>query len=474
MRIIYKTIRGYYPLVTLILSLLLINEQPCSAERTKKYEKRVPVRSGQGITIANFSHCDFSVKYHDKQEVYYNFTVRIESSDDDDEAEFIDSFYVRDRTSDKEIVVQMIDRAPANEKSDVTIFGIDFGEEFSKSCKGEIYIPQSAWVNIGIRSCKMNVEDMQQEVKIIGEYNTITAKNCKNIKNIMNKYGSVRLYSCSGYPITLEGRNGTYSSQNSNDITINAPYSKIELYEVNGKAEVQSRSGTIRAKNVSQGIVCAADYSSITLEKIKNKTSISSKSATLNISETEALSIDADYSTIGIKKVLSNDSVYGVEIVSRSSTIRLDDITAKTDIESPFSTIGLRDIRGSVTIIGKSSTVNGARLTGNIDITTDGGGVELREVRAKNIHTETTGGKIRYSLQQHPEKLSLYAEQGTVVVTMPPGFDGELHLSCSKEIESNLECITSSAKTRKFDGKSKTGKKSIVTIRSSSLRFDEN
>ena len=68
----------------------------------------------------------------------------------------------------------------------------------------------------------------------------------------------------------------------------------------------------------------------------------------------------------------------------------------------------------------------------------------------------------------------VYAEQGNVAIIVPKSFDGELHLSASNDIESNIECLTSAGKVRKFDGKSMTGKKSTVTIRSSILRFDEN
>ncbi|HRE57577.1 MAG TPA: DUF4097 family beta strand repeat-containing protein [Candidatus Kapabacteria bacterium] len=469
-----KTIQKYIYLLCVLMLLIMVEQEECSAEKTKKYEKRMSVKPSQSITIANFTHSDIMIKYHDKPEIYYSLTVRIQSSDEDDEIEFIDSVYIRDRISEKEIVVQMIDRAPNNQKSDVKIFGIDFGEEFLKSCKGEIYIPQSAWVNIGIRSTKLTIDDIIQELKIIGESNTIIAKNCKNIKTIVNKNGTTRLYSCNGFPVNLEGKNGTYTAQNIGNIVVNAPYSKIELYDVNGKAEIQSRSGTVRVKNITQGLICRADYTSMNIEKIKNNTSIYTKSATITITEAESVSMDADYATIGIRKVIAADSLHGVEIVSRSSTIRLDDIAAKIDIESPYSTIGVRDIRGNLKFSGKSSTVNGTRVSGNIDIVSDNGGVELRDVKAKNIYTEMYNGKIRYSLMQHPEKISLYAEQGNVALTVPKSFDGELHLSASNDIESNIECLTSAGKVRKFDGKSMTGKKSTVTIRSSILRFDEN
>lgn len=461
----------------LIVALLLgiIEQKECYAEKTKKYEKRITVKPHQAITIANFAHSELMVKYHDKPEIYYSLTVRIQSNDEDNETEFIDSIYIRDRSSEKEIVVQMIDRAPNNEKTDVKIFGIDFGDEFLKSCKGEIYVPLSSWINIGVRTTKLTMDDIPQEVKIIGEHNTIVAKNCKNIKNITNKNGTTRLYTCNGFPINLEGKNGTYTAQNVGDIVVNAPYSKIELYDVVGNAEIQSRSGTVRAKNITQGLTCRADYTSMNVEKIKNKTSIYSKSATINISEAESVSLDADYATIGIRKVTAIDSLRGVEIVSRSSTIRLDDIAAKIDIESPYSTIGVRDIRGNVKVAGKSSTVTGIRINGNIDIVSDNGGVELRDVKAKNIYTEMYNGKIRYYVLQQPEKVSLYAEQGAVALIVPKGFDGELHLSSAGgDIESNVECLISAGKVRKFDGKSMTGKKSIVTIRSSSVRFDEN
>lgn len=467
----YKTIIGF-----LIVALLLgiIEQKECYAEKTKKYEKRITVKPHQAITIANFAHSELMIKYHDKPEIFYSLTVRIQSNDEDNETEFIDSVYIRDRSSEKEIVVQMIDRAPNNEKTDVKIFGIDFGDEFLKSCKGEIYVPQSSWINIGIRSTKLTIDDIVQELKIMGESNTIIAKNCKNIKTVVNKNGTTRLYSCNGFPINLEGKNGAYTAHNVGDIIVNAPYSKIELYDVNGKAEIQSRSGTVRAKNITQGLTCRADYTSINVEKIKDNTTISSKSATINITEAESVSLDADYAMIGIRKVTANDSLRGVEIVSRSSTIRLDDIAAKIDIESPYSTIGMRDIRGNIKVAGKSSTVTGMRVNGNIDIVSDNGGVELRDVKAKNIYTEMYNGKIRYSLMQHPEKISLYAEQGNVALIVPKSFDGELHLSASNDIESNIECLTSAGKVRKFDGKSMTGKKSTVTIRSSILRFDEN
>ncbi len=460
--------------ILMLIAAILFTSGNAFADRVKKIERKISVKPDQGIILANFSNADLIIKSHDKSEISYSLTVTIKADDADDENEFIDSIYFKERNSAKEVILQMIDHAPNNEQTDITIFGLQFGDVFNKSVKGEIYLPLSAWVNIGMRSCKANIDAITAELKTAGDHNALTLKNCKNIKSISNKNGTAKLSECAGNTLEIEGRNGTYSCYGINGmLTINAPYSTIEVKDLIGKLNVQSRSGIIKCNNISEEVMCSADYSTIKMERIKRNMTVSARSSTLNFTEVNSVNVDADYSTINIRKSIVQDSARGVEIVSRSATIRLDEIKAKVDIEAPYSKIGFREVNGNIGCIGRSSTITGVRTEGNLDISSDYGVLEFREIKAKVIRAETTNGNIRFGLLEQPEKLIMHAPHGTISITVPHGFDGKIHLNALSGIDSNLDCLSGQPDTRKFDGKSRTGKISDISIRAANILFNE-
>lgn len=462
-------------IVCVTFATLLLTVPVAKADRTKKIENRIPVKPDQGVVLASFQNSDLIIKYHDKPEITYSLTVTIKSDDEDDENEFIDSIYIKDKISSKEIMVQMVDHAPPNEQSDVNIFGLHFGDEFRKTVRGEVFIPSCGWINIGLRNCRVTIDDISAEMKVAGSSNTASIKRCKNIKSIENKYGSTKLYECGGNGISVEGKSGNYTFYSiKGNLSVDAPYSTVEANDIVGKLSVEARSGKVKCKNVSEELKCNADYSEISLEKIKKNIMISARSGVINLSEIGSARIDANYSTVNIRKVNVSDTSRGIEIVGRSGTMRLDEINAKVDIDAPYSTIGLRDISGNVAFIGRSSKVSGLRISGNIDISAEYGTLELREIRSKIVQCETENGSIRLNLSQLPEKVMLYTPQGNVSITVPRNFDGTLHLNSSSEIDSNLECLSGSSNTRKFEGKQRTGKGSDISVRAGTLRFYEN
>ena len=341
--------------------------------------------------------------------------------------------------------------------------------------RGEVFIPSCAWVNIGLRYCKATIDNIAAEMKIAGDNNSLSIRKCKSIKSINNKYGTVKAYECAGNTLSIEGKSGNYALYSINgNVSVEAPYSTVELNDVNGSLTIAARSGSVKCKNISAEVRCSADYAQIYMDKISKNLSISSRSGTVNLSDVNTVKVDADYSTINIRKVNISDTTRGIEIVTRSGTVRLDEINAKVDIDAPYSTVGLREISGNVAFIGRSSKVSGLRISGNIDVAAEYGTVELREIRSKIIQCETENGGIRLNLGQLPEKVMLYAPQGNVSITVPRNFDGTLHLNSSSEIDSNLECLSGSSNTRRFEGKQRTGKGSDITVRAGTLRFYEN
>lgn len=462
-------------IVCVTFATLLLTVPVAKADRTKKIENRIPVKPDQGVVLASFQYSDLIIKYHDKPEVLYSLTVTVSSDDEDDEIELIDSIYINDKISSNEIMVQMVDHAPQNSQSDIKILGISFSEGFKKSVRGEVLIPACRWTNIGLRYSRATVDDISSEMKIAGSNNTISVKRCKNIRSISNQYGTTKLYDCAGNGMTVEGKSGSYAFYSiKGNLSLDVPYSTVEANDIIGKLSVEARSSKVKCKNVSEEVKCNADYAEISIEKVKKNMNISCRSGTVNLSEISNVRIDANYSTINIRKVNVSDTSRGIEIINRSGTVRLDEVNAKVDIDAPYSTIGLRDITGNVAFIGRSSKVSGLRISGNIDISAEYGTLELREIRSKIIRCETENGGIRLNISQLPEKVMLYAPKGNVSITVPRNFDGALHLNSSSEIDSNLECLSGSASTRKFEGKQRTGKGSDISVRAGTLRFYEN
>ena len=125
-----------FSIICIVFATTLFTVPAAKADRTKKIENRIPVKPDQGVVLASFQNSDLIIKYHDKPEIVYSLTVTIKSNDEDDENEFIDSIYVKDKVSAKEVMVQMVDHAPPNEHSDVNIFGLHFGDEFKKNGEG--------------------------------------------------------------------------------------------------------------------------------------------------------------------------------------------------------------------------------------------------------------------------------------------------------------------------------------------------
>lgn len=137
-------------------------------------------------------------------------------------------------------------------------------------------------------------------------------------------------------------------------IRVNSKYSNIKLIDLNGKAEISNRSGSVTAKNLMQGIDVSNNYGNHELSNIKGDIQINSRSGNSELEEIQGnVTIDSDYSEMNISNVNGT-----LKVKNKSGSLRAEHIKGALEFDGNYSKVTLKHISGSVSMQNKSGTVN--------------------------------------------------------------------------------------------------------------------
>ena len=409
-----------------------------SFARTKVVEKRFSTKPNQRIEIADLGGSHITIKSWDKDEVYVKVKFSFSSSKDEYAENVIKSFDIV--ASEDESALTISSKKIGNESTWSHFLGIKFRMFFyeSSNLEGEIFVPRNNSFKSGFQYSSISLQEMKGAVELLGTGNTIEVKNCNLLNKIKNNYGKIKITDCGGN-LSINGINSNIDINGfSGSLDIDGDYSDIVLKGIAKNTSINSISGKQAISDIGGDFTIKSSYSTMQINNVNGFVDVHNEGGTIDIKNVGGVKVDAAYATISIKSV-TGKSGKEIFIKGQSGKLLLENIVGNLNIESPYSPMELRNIKGDVKISGSSAEINGEKITGNLKIQSPYSKLFFREVSSKNIFIKDQSSQVDIKLITVPEEIDIENDYGNVNVEMPGGYSGEVNLSVEHGlISSNL------------------------------------
>lgn len=422
-----------------ILALLALATTLLSADRfdrSRDLEHRVSVEPQQHIEIRGFSGSHIEFRTWDRNEVAIAITVRITSSDERYEEEYINSLEIRETKTTSGVLLELREREGGPSGSFWNLFkGASY---VKKEIRGEVMIPRANPLTLDFRYGTVALEGMKGELNIKGKSNNLSLKDCAQIRTVENDYGTSEILT-SGGTLDLQGTSSTVTIASFNGTAaINAPYSTIRVSGLTGGGVIRSQSGTVTVQNAGGEMTINAEYSKITVTEVRGPVAIETKSGTVRVSKTLGLRVDAPYTDVEVAEI-DGTGRGPITIANRSGSIALDQIKGDVVLDCPYTSVDLKSVTGSVDVRSKSSTIRANGITGNWKSQTEYSTLRLRGLTAKSIEVVNKSNEVEVEALAVPERVKIRNEYGSVDVSLPRGYSGTVDLEAEYgSIETDL------------------------------------
>lgn len=406
--------------------------------RTKVVEKHFPAKPNQRIEIAGLGGARIIIKSWDKDEVYVKVKFSFSSSKDEYEENVIKSFDIISSESDSQLIISS--KKIGNESTWSSFLGIKFRMFFyeNTNIEGEIFVPRNNSFKCGFQYSSISLEEMRGEVELSGIGNTIEIKNCNLLNKIKNNYGKIKIIDCAGNLILKSINSDIDINGLSGSLDIDGDYSDIVLRGITQNTSINSKSGNQSISDIGGDLTINSAYSTMQIEKVNGFVDVHNQGGTIDIKNVGGVKVDAAYATISIKSV-TGKSGKDIFIKGQSGKLVLENIAGNLNIESLYSPMELRNIKGDMKIGGSSAEINGEKITGNLNIQSAYSKLFFRELSSKNIFIKDQSGQVDLKLVTVPMEIDIKNDYGNVNVEMPGGYSGEVNLSVEHGIiSSNL------------------------------------
>ena len=420
-------------------------------DRHRTIEEHYATTPSQSIELRGFSGSRIKVRSWDKNEVSIKLDVSFSSSNDRDEQKYLDAIVVKSTVQETSLRIeyQEPEAAMKSNRSFWTWLNSVFSGSYTrKETEGEIFVPRANPLSAEVRYGVIEMEGMKGALSFLGTGNTVKLKDCRALGEVTNDYGRATLENCAGN-LHFSSKNTTILlDQFDGKAVIDADYSTITVRDIKQSLSIRSASGTIRVDDVGGDLTVQSDYTTITVNNVKGMLSVEDKSGMIRARGMDGAVIDGQYSTMEIADVWGKAGKV-IALEGQSGSITLSNATGDVRINNPYGIIDLKDIRGNVEVQSKSSNIRAAGVTGNWSSTTEYSLVTLRDLSAKRVSVSNSSSPIDITLKTVPTDVEIRNEYGTVTLSMPPGFSGDVDINVTyARIETNLPL----AKTKSFDG----------------------
>ncbi|MEX2117353.1 MAG: DUF4097 family beta strand repeat-containing protein [Bacteroidota bacterium] len=407
------------------VSLMLVAASPAS-DQTRDLEHRSRTTPAQRIEIRGLSGSEIEFKSWDKNEVAMTIHVRISSSDQEYEEEYIRSLDIRETKSETTLLLEFVElRRGVKGGGFWSIFS--GGNYVRKEIRGEVFVPRSNALTTDFSYGSIALESMKGELKILGKNNSLSLKECSDVRNVENDYGESVLQNCGGN-LKLKGTSSKVTIESfKGPVDIEAQYSTILVKDVTQSATIKSQSGRITAESIGGNVAIQSDYTTIVASSIKGDLTVGTKSGSLRVKGVQGLTIEAPYTTVEASDV-SSPAGKPVSFSGQSGSLTLDNVKGDLQLDGPYSNIDLKNIQGSVDLQSKSSSVTAEEVSGDWKSKTEYSTLRLRSLRSKSVRITNKSNNVRVDLRTVPSEVIIRNEYGGVEVTMPKGFAGEVTL----------------------------------------------
>lgn len=407
-----------------------------SFDRSRDLEHRATVEPHQRIEIRGFSGSHIEFRTWDRNEVAIIMTARISSSDEQYEEEYINSLEIRESKTSSTLLLELREREGGPRGSFWSLF--KGGNYVKKEIRGEVFIPRANPLTLDFRYGTVALEGMKGELNIHGKNNNLSLKDCEQIRTVENDYGTSEVLT-SGGTLDLQGTSSTVTiSAFSGKAMIDAPYSTIRVNDLTGGGVIRSQSGAVTVQNVGGDLTVNADYSRIAVTDVRGSVAITTKSGTVRVRKAVGLRVEAPYTEVEAAEIDAAGRE-PITILNQSGSIALDQIKGDVVLDCPYTGVDLKSVSGSVEVRSKSSTIRANDVTGNWKSQTEYSTLRLRGLSAKSIVVVNKSNRVDLEILAVPERIEIRNEYGSVDVALPKGFSGAVDLDAEYgSIETNL------------------------------------
>jgi DUF4097 and DUF4098 domain-containing protein YvlB len=404
----------------------------------KNIKKSFSIEPGKLIEIETVSGLDINVKSWDKDEVYFDLRLKVTSSDEELEAEYVEYFDIIEKHRNSKLVIKFDEEEVDGGWSFWDIFRGRFYFDFSKEIKGNIYVPRANPLKADFKYSIIRLDDMLGEINLIGRSNELYLNNCGNIFAIENDYGDNFILN-SGGELNLNSRSGNVTVDNfEGPIKIIADYSKIDVRKVKGILDVKTRSANVNVEDIDSDLKMSADYSDVIIKNINGFADLKNRSGKFDVTNVKGIRIDAPYTTCNINGV-SGIKGKDIEISDRSGHISIEKATGNVVIDDSYSDITLKSIDGNVNLTSRSSTVIGSDIKGNWESGTNYCTIQLEKFSGKEIVITNRSDPVIIGILRVPELVDIENDFGNIEFALPGSYNGEINLYVSHgEIKSGF------------------------------------
>lgn len=412
---------------TLLIAIaLLVASHSALAGASRVVEKRVATKAGQRIEVNGISGSKVIFRSWEKDEVYVRLNVSMSSSDAEYENEFIEGVSIDDVQSANAVRITL--REGGSQERKGSWLSKLFGQFFvNKEISGEVYVPQKNALTTDMKYGSMTLEGMTGDVELLGTSNSVTLRNCSSVSRIENNYGTTRIEN-SGGDLKLSGTSSKVTVADfTGSVEIDANYSTVTVSHVTQDITVSDQSGKVSVDDVGGRASIDANYSSVSLTRVKGAADVVSTSGTVRIRDAGAADVRANYSSIDVTGI-SGSAGKQHFVKSQSGRLTVEDVVGDIVIDNPYSTINLLRVQGSVTLTSTSATIDAAEVTGDWKSQTQYSTISLRQLSAKAISITNSSNPVKLSLKSLPTSVSIQNTYGSVRMSMPSGFSGEVDL----------------------------------------------
>lgn len=450
--------------ITKYLIALLFVTTAITGTSRKEFKKSFPVQPNQSIDIRTVSSLDVKIRSWDKNEVMFDLDISINSSDNNFEEYYIETFDIIS-TSRTEYLLLEFEEIENGGWSIWDIFRLKFHFYVEKNISGEIWVPRDNPLTSDFRYGDVLLEDMAAEINIDGRSNELIIKNCPNIRTIKNDYGNVTI-SNSGGKLLLESRSSEVKLNGfSGIVKIDAPYSNVEIFDVDSTLILSTRSSNVIAKNIKGDLKLNSDYCKVEVENIEGYVTISDRSGELYIKNVEGLKIDIPYSKCRIDGI-NGKSNKPLEIASRSGNISIYNVIADIIIDDTYSNFDFKNITGNINLYSRSGEITGENIVGNWISETQYSSIKLKGLNADRVSVTNRSEPISIDFIKSPQSIDIKNEYGGVNLLLPNNYKGEVKLFATY---ADIDCdfplkIKSQGNTVNAFGKVGDGGKATMNI----------
>ena len=428
---------------TLILSIIFCISLGIAGEQLD-IEKRFPTNPSQVIDIRGFSSSDIRFSSWDKNEVFIRIHTEIDCSDKEFEQKYVNETTIEESRTDSSLVVTF--KYPQKEWPGLLSFwgilkAIFRYDHIIRSMSGEIIVPRSNSLITDASSSSIKLEKMKGDLRLRGSSNHLVLIQCASIQEIKNNYGTTTLEQCGGN-FVLSAVNSTISiDEFDGGGIINGNYSKIMVQKIKKDLTIKSKgSEMVNVEDARANVLIDATYSTINVERVGGTLDIKGQRDKLTLEEARTKEQEE------LEKKYNLKHTYSLYIPNPFDTKRisgdkvtLEDIAGDLKIESQYTSIDLRNIKGNVTLYTRSSDVKANEIRGDWKSESENSSFSISNIYGQSIALTNRSNPIELELKSLPKHLEIKNEDGSATVTMPHGYTGEVALESSHgKIECNL------------------------------------